>query len=232
MESRRLQHNPGFTLIELLVTISIIALLLGLLLPVLGRGRDAAIDLKCTSNLASMMKGWETLMIQRKGIIPNTINLATPDRPKWDTELQSILKTPAHTPGGSPRSAASICPEIERTFNGPIYSNPFFGYSINCRRRTNESFGDNEGANWDVLHFPSTYPWFTDPVVRDNPPIRTTWNDYFGATPAQNWSIGFYHTQDTGRAAFADGHVESIQADTLEGFTDDLGIPLWLFDTP
>ena len=52
-------RRRGFTLIELLIVISVIGVLLGLLLPALGAARDAAMTVKCLSNMRNMeMAHW------------------------------------------------------------------------------------------------------------------------------------------------------------------------------
>ena len=66
------KRKPGFTLIELLVVIAIIALLIGLLLPSLGKARKAARKTISLSNVGQIAKGGAMYQTERNGYLPIT----------------------------------------------------------------------------------------------------------------------------------------------------------------
>jgi prepilin-type N-terminal cleavage/methylation domain-containing protein/prepilin-type processing-associated H-X9-DG protein len=91
--------DRGFTLVELLVVIGIIALLMGILLPVLGRVRTSAADLKCQSNVRQITAALMIYATECEGFLPPAEDSAQPQgRPTWHTRIwQRVLGRPFQT---------------------------------------------------------------------------------------------------------------------------------------
>ena len=67
---RRSPAPPAFTLVELLVVIGIIALLMAILMPALGRAREQANRTKCAANLRTIGQAAYNFAAQHKGVFP------------------------------------------------------------------------------------------------------------------------------------------------------------------
>jgi prepilin-type N-terminal cleavage/methylation domain-containing protein/prepilin-type processing-associated H-X9-DG protein len=72
MRFQAVRCRPGFTLVELLIVIGIIATLIGILLPVVGRVRESARRTNCLSNLRQLGAGMVMYTQEFKGRLPNT----------------------------------------------------------------------------------------------------------------------------------------------------------------
>lgn len=71
--ANRLNDRSGFSLIELLVSIGIISLLIGLLVPALGKARSQAQELASSVNLRSIGQVYEMYLGTSKGLYPAPI---------------------------------------------------------------------------------------------------------------------------------------------------------------
>jgi prepilin-type N-terminal cleavage/methylation domain-containing protein/prepilin-type processing-associated H-X9-DG protein len=78
-----MRHRKGFTLIELLIVIAIIGVLVGLLMPVVGRAREQARRTSCAANL----KGLYNALVSYAGDNDRKLPVFTDETGTWLTDL-------------------------------------------------------------------------------------------------------------------------------------------------
>jgi prepilin-type processing-associated H-X9-DG protein/prepilin-type N-terminal cleavage/methylation domain-containing protein len=90
--NRRCACRVGFTLVELLVVIGIIAILVGILLPTLGRARASARSLACQANLRSLGQAIQLYVVANKQSLPWGEYESTPPNGMYNTRWYMLLQ--------------------------------------------------------------------------------------------------------------------------------------------
>src|SRR5688572_3547199 len=78
----RLNRRAAFTLVELLVVIGIIAILISMLMPVLGKAKDQADRVNCQSKLRQLVTAVRLYAHDYKDWIPQTYGITDPPGPE------------------------------------------------------------------------------------------------------------------------------------------------------
>lgn len=227
--------RPGFTLIELLVVVSIIALLMSILLPSLGKAKELANRVHCTANLRGICQSMAIYGQENNDLYPSVmglpngsygVNLAgTVGSTTTTDQVVSSYYTSAKARAGSPPACLWLMVLRNYTGNPKIYlckSDPAIAGPA--------ATVDNAGRFFDNFQTPNqvsysiAYPWdgagntaiwwrsnyASDlPLMSDMAPAA---NDGGKNPAAPKGSLSLYNSGNHGGAgqnvAYGDSHAE------------------------
>ncbi|GAB4195037.1 MAG: hypothetical protein Kow00105_09300 [Phycisphaeraceae bacterium] len=237
----------GFTLIELLVVISIIALLVGILLPALGAARRTAQNVKCASNMRQLGLGLISYATDNDDKYPaNQPGVANNHTWWYQTEvIGPYLPGEITTTSGSIGGLVLPCPsDIDNAARSYTMNYWASSYKVDPPSGGYE-YWDSSSPNstqlmlaleaWSV--FPADNQWFARPYLGSEPvsPYQhfVDFQELYidpnrGITAIPDSRIDYnrhadigtpYDAQGSANFLFADGHVSSHRDSELVDYT-------------
>ena len=238
--NRRKHSHLGFTLIELLVVISIIALLIGLLLPALSSARKSAQSAECLSQLKQMGIAATAFQFDHESYFPRA-QYQSQDRKtsfSWDVTSSAKLVDgkyqTVYTPGTLWQDAdpgkVSQCPaHLEPIKFSFTKLQEFTGYNYNVSyigTVQGESKNPNQKpAKIEQIIRPSQTAVFGDGGYEGGSnkymraPITNGFDTHFSASYRYAGTQAYRHAEAT-NIGFADGHAGSL-SDRFAQFEGD-----------
>jgi len=224
----------GFTLIELLVVISIIALLVGILLPALGAARRTALDIKCKNQLRQFGVAFHTYATDNNDVLPPN-QVSTIGEKTWLLSYHRNKKVKFRRgpqqgsifPYVGESAELYRCPALDEgatksngdPSNDGVGSNGRFDYStFNSWNAARIDQIQNQSVISRVVPGNGTEIDIITPLLIEEDPEFFMNNGNADSQHAASDRIGRWHSGNKGNFAAIDGSTDSFEGDGEQDF--------------
>ena len=223
--TRSLDARPlAFTLVELLVTAGVVMLLVGILLPGLGRAREQARKAVCGSNLRQVAAANDLYAMESGGMYCPGAARFLENLDRWHGRRDAVNQPfeasrgpliPLLGPDGAIRACPSFTPDsigFEAGNGGYGYNNAYIGVQVAVTKSNRfQVTTDLAGARMSHVRRPGETIMFTDAAFADRGLIEYSFAEprfhpQFGSRADP--SLHFRHAKSA-NVAWCDGHVSA-----------------------
>ena len=231
-----MKKTAGFTLVELLVVIAIIALLMGILMPALGKAREQARRIVCGNNLKTIAMGDQMYAMDSDDYHVPILNGLTSDNWKWFQNPLFVkiiaMKGRKNTETAQGYKDAETlpkdykCPTDKRTVaNGGLFYEGTGSVVQGVSYAMNEMSIHGVGGKWytypkGIAHalklsqvvkpadkiFVVDGQWFA--TCRDGSDYERVWDVVGDKMTATEWNTTAYRHSQGANVLFYDGHLK------------------------
>lgn len=244
---RRCTTRGGFTLIELLVAVAVIALLLAILLPVLGRARQTSRTILCGNNLRTLVLATTLYVHDNRAVFPRPLQgttaqalaaLSSAQRGSalWFNAVDRYLGQALHVYDATITAERSYV-ELK---HDPVWKEPVIvtssgGQQGNQTLKMNSEFCDDSNNRFFTregdLRRSGPIVLYVDGKAQDNPAVAGLLPGNFDASPGE---VSLRHGTDLNgepfsggaNVGFADGSVRLV----VQKINATLATPGWYLD--
>ena len=168
-------HRVAFTLIELLVVIAVIAILMGLLVPILGTARERARRVACMGNVRQFLIGIQVYASDYREFLPIGLSDSQDPEDEHTPILSREMRNALVKIIGDERSLS--CPWLRKPFDQPggwyyVLEGEDYGYVIGYNY-----LGGHKGTPWPLIG-PANAGWVSPQRSFEKPstPLLTELN--------------------------------------------------------